>query len=72
MFPLAFVFLGVTLFAAPERRRAAPRVALALAVFLAVASPFVLALSRARGHLTLGEAGKLNYIWYANGRSFRP
>jgi hypothetical protein len=72
MFPLALIFLGVSLFAAGDLRRAVPRLIVALTVFLAVASPFVLALSRARGHLTLGETGKLNYIWYANGSSYRP
>ncbi len=67
MFPLAFVFLGVSLFATSDLRRAVPRVAAAAAVFLLVSSPFIIALSVAKGRLTFGDSGKLNYAWYVNG-----
>ena len=67
MFPLAFVFLAAALFAYGDLRRALPRVALALLVFLAVSAPFVVALSRAKGRLTIGDTGRLNYAWHVNG-----
>jgi hypothetical protein len=66
MFPLAFVFLAAALFAGGDARRAVPRVALALVVFLAVSAPFVVALSRAKGRLTIGDTGRLNYAWHVN------
>jgi hypothetical protein len=67
MFPLAFVFLAASLYAYGDPRRAVPRVALALVVFLAVSAPFVVALSRAKGRLTIGDTGRLNYVWHVNG-----
>jgi 4-amino-4-deoxy-L-arabinose transferase-like glycosyltransferase len=67
MFPLAFVFLASSLFATGNLRRAAPRVALALVVFLAVAAPFIVALSRAKGRPTIGDTARLNYAWHVNG-----
>jgi hypothetical protein len=66
MFPLAFVFLAVSLFACGSVRRAVPRVALALFVFLAVSAPFVVALSRARHRPTIGDTARLNYAWHVN------
>jgi hypothetical protein len=66
MFPLAFVFLAVSLFASGNVRRAVPRVALALFVFLAVSAPFVVALSRAKHRLTIGDTARLNYAWHVN------
>jgi 4-amino-4-deoxy-L-arabinose transferase-like glycosyltransferase len=67
MFPLAFVFLAAGLFAYGDARRAVPRIMLALVVFLAVSAPFVVALSRAKGRLTIGDTGRLNYAWHVNG-----
>jgi len=71
MFPLAFVFLGVSLFAVGDLRRAAPRVAVAAAVFLLVSSPFIIALSVAKGRMTFGDSGRLNYAWYVSGITYR-
>lgn len=66
MFPLAFVFLGVAFFAVGHLRRALPRVAVALTVFLLLGSPLIVALSITKGRLTLGDSGKLNYARYVN------
>ena len=66
MFPLAFVFLTACLFAYGNVRRAAPRVALALLVFLCVSAPFIIAISRVKGRLTFGDTGRLNYAWHVN------
>ena len=61
MFPLAFVFLGALLFAGKISRARVGRVLLAGVVFLIVSSPFILALSKAKGRLTYGDTGKLAY-----------
>lgn len=67
MFPLAFVFLAAGLFAVGNVRRALPRIALALLIFLVVSAPFIIALSRTKGRLTIGDTGRLNYAWHVNG-----
>ena len=66
MFPLAFVFLAVAFFSAGSLRKAALRVLVAGAVFLAVGSPVFISLSRAMGRPTFGESGRLNYIYYVD------
>lgn len=66
MFPMAFVFIGVSAFAAGKLKLALPRACLALLVFLIVASPLVLALSRKEGRLTFGETGRIAYASYVN------
>jgi len=66
MFPLAFIFLTMSLFAGGNLRRAVPRVLLALVIFLAVAAPFVIALSRTKHRLTIGDTARLNYAWHVN------
>jgi hypothetical protein len=64
MFPLSFVFLGVSVPAGKTWRKAAGHVALASACCLVVAGSFVAVLSSAKGRLTFGDAGRLNYAWY--------
>jgi hypothetical protein len=71
MFPLAFAFLASSLFLM-RSSRVSFRIAighalLAAAVFLIVAGPFVIALSKAKGRPTFGDSGKINYTEYANG-----
>lgn len=70
MFPISFVFLAVAFFAAGNIRRAAPRFLLAVAAFLVVAGPFVLALSVSKGRFTFGDAGAINYAEFVNGVPF--
>jgi hypothetical protein len=67
MFPLAFIFLGCGLLAAKPLRRALAGTALALAVFFLVAGPFVSSLSREKGRITFGDAGKINYAEFVDG-----
>ena len=67
MFPLAFVFLVLSIFSVGNLRRATPRVLVALIFFLLVGGPFILALSKAKGRFTFGESGKLTYTWFVNG-----
>src|SRR5688572_21634939 len=67
MFPLTFVFLGVNLFSGGNFRRGGQLTLLAFVVFVLVAGPFIMALSAAKGRLTFGDSGKLNYARYVNG-----
>jgi hypothetical protein len=41
--------------------------ALTVVGFLAVSVPWIVVLSHAKGHLTWGSSGKLNYAWLGNG-----
>jgi 4-amino-4-deoxy-L-arabinose transferase-like glycosyltransferase len=67
MFPLAFIFLSLSLFSLGNFRKALPRTMLALFLFLSIASPFIIAISHAKGRITFGDAGKYNYWQHVNG-----
>jgi hypothetical protein len=67
MLPLAFVFLAVALFSLGSLRQAAAHVVVSFFVFLVIAAPFISAISRAKGRLTFGDAGRLNYAGCVNG-----
>ena len=66
MLLLTPVFLIAAMLAVGNVRRALPRVAVAVVLFLVVAGPFVFAMSRSKGVLTTGRSGKLNYLWAIN------
>jgi len=66
MLPLAFGFLAVIMTGPGRLRRKGLQIGVALVTLLVVAAPFVMAISRAKGHLTFGESGRLNYIWFVN------
>lgn len=57
MFPLAFIYLLVIFFL----KKNFLNTLIALLVFLAVSSPYIYELSKAKGHLTFSETGKLVY-----------
>jgi hypothetical protein len=61
-FPLAFIFLGMAFFSLGHPRKAIWRSLVAAVAFLAVAGPYILALSINLGHPTFGESGRFNYI----------
>jgi hypothetical protein len=67
MFPLAFVFLGVTALSYPSFSRGAKLAGGSALVVLAIAGPYVLALSAQKGRLTFGDSGKLTYAACING-----
>jgi hypothetical protein len=67
MFPLAFLFLGISLFSVGDLHRATKLVPVALAFFLLIAGPYVAVLSMVKGSLTYGDTGKLMYAWHVNG-----
>lgn len=62
--PLYFATLGILAWRKKNLLRA---VSLAFAAFVLVAGPFIAAISIAKGRLTFGAAGKLNYGWEVAG-----
>lgn len=62
MFPMAFVFLAVTIFLQLNRRNLTG-VGLALVIFLAIAAPQIIVLSKAKGRVTFSDSGKLTFAW---------
>jgi len=71
MFPLAFIFLGLSMFSVGNLRKAVPRVLIALVVFLSVGGPLIAALSIAKGRMTFGDSGKLAYAFMVSGTKYR-
>jgi hypothetical protein len=70
MFPLAFAFLAVAVFPSGRPWKAAPRLVVPALIFFCVAAPFTAAISRAKGRLTFGDSGRLNYAGCVNGVDF--
>jgi len=66
MFPLSLIFLATSFLLVGSPKKAVPRFLLALVLFAVVAGPFVASISRAKGRLTFGESGRLNYTWSTN------
>ena len=67
MMPLAFVFIGVAFVAwRIPRRLAVRRAILTLIGFAAVAAPYVVVLSDAKGKPTWGEVATLVYAWFVD------
>jgi hypothetical protein len=67
MFPLALILLTVVFAIPPPGKRARLKVASAALTFLIVASPLIALVSKKVGHLSIGEAGPLNYAMNVNG-----
>jgi hypothetical protein len=70
MFPVAWVFLGVSYLGVRGRPRAGIQSSVAALSFLVVAGPFVAILSAANSRATIGQAGALTYIRYVNGAPY--
>jgi hypothetical protein len=66
MFPLGFGFLVILLFSGKLSRSRVCGVLLSAAMFLAVCTPFIFVISKAKGRLTFGETGKLAYAVFVN------
>ena len=62
MFPLSFVFMFTAAFARSSVKKPEARVLATLAAFALVSCPFIIALSRAKRHVTFGETGKIAYL----------
>lgn len=67
LFPLAFVFLAVSVPGLRPLRQTIQHLLVGLVVFLLVSGPFVTALSVEKGRLTFGDSALLNYAWYVAG-----
>ena len=70
MFPLALVFIVVAYLLARRSiglKPAVLRAGIALVIFLTLAAPFVIVISRAKHRFTIGDSARLNYAWYVNG-----
>ena len=67
MFPLALILLAVLFMLPPPGKGARLKVASAALVFLIVAAPLVVLVSKRVGHLSIGEAGAINYAMNVNG-----
>ena len=66
MLPLSIVFLALVFLTLKDRRVAWRGVAAATLALAIVAAPFVAAISLRKGRVTLGDTGKLAYVWHAN------
>jgi hypothetical protein len=66
MFPMTFVFLTCCVLSTRPFRRGISRTAVALAVFLLVSAPFLVALSKSKGRLTFGDAGRIAYAAFVD------
>jgi hypothetical protein len=66
LFVLACVFLALLAAGAGVKPINRQKLAVTTAVFLVISAPLVIAVSRKTNHVTIGEAGPLNYLWYAN------
>ncbi len=67
LFPLSFLFLGVAAFTTYKKKRSLSGPAVATILFLMTSSPLITALSHAKGRLTFGDSGKINYLWHVDG-----
>jgi len=70
MFPLALVFVVVAYLLARQAigfKPALLRAGITLVIFLSLAAPFVIVISRAKHRFTIGDSARLNYAWYVNG-----
>jgi len=70
MFPLAIVFLVVAFAAGRISKNSLQRSGLSALCFLMVVTPFIIAMSYAKGRLTLGDSGKINYAICVTGNDW--
>lgn len=66
MLPFSVLTLGVV--AIRLRTRGARTLAFAAGTWLALTVPWVAAMSHSAGHFTIGDTGRLNYIWFVDGQ----
>ncbi len=66
--PLGTVFILLSLALVGSVKAVLPRLVASLVAFTVLASPYVIALSVAKRHLTLGDSGKFAYLFMVNER----
>ena len=67
VFPLGVIYLATAWLAAPRGHRKGSQVVLAAAIFLAISTPYVVAISRSVGRPTIGENARVTYGHYVLG-----
>ena len=67
MFTTAIVFLAI---AWMMQKKSGRKILLSASVFLLLSLPFILLISTKKGKFTIGEAGTVTYLRYANGMPF--
>jgi hypothetical protein len=70
MFPVALVFLALAWLIQNKSRKSWERTMTAFGAFVCISLPFILLISQKEGKLTIGEAGTVTYLRYANGVPF--
>ncbi len=70
LLPIAFLFIGSSIFLIKNFRKNWSRIFISLLFFIIVYGSFVAVLSREKGRFTLGDSGKLNYVWFVNGTTW--
>ena len=66
MMPLAPFFILIGLILACDIRRSFPRLGAAVLGLLLMAGPLIVGLSVTKHRLTIGDSGRLNYLWHVN------
>jgi hypothetical protein len=66
-FPLTLILIVSLCFFGAQRRKAVTGAILTALVFAAIGGPYILVLSRSKGHFSYSDAGHLNYIWLVQG-----
>ena len=69
LFPSGLALLAVLFLVRPNRNLSRKGLLASGLVFLAVAAPLVALISARVGRVSIGEAGRLSYIWYVNHRN---
>ncbi|MCS7043163.1 MAG: hypothetical protein NZR01_10260 [Bryobacteraceae bacterium] len=66
LFPLAAAWLALAICMLRRRRREFLCLSASVAVWSIMAAPLVVAISKSAGRWSIGENGRLNYLWYVN------
>jgi hypothetical protein len=66
-FPLTLILIVCLCFFGAQRKKAISGAILTAVIFAAIGGPYILALSRSKGHFSYSDAGHLNYIWLVDG-----
>jgi hypothetical protein len=72
MFPVALMLFAILFVWPPSPKTSRWKIMAAALAFGLTAAPLVALTSSRAGHLSIGEAGRLNYVWYANHRELAP
>jgi hypothetical protein len=66
LFFIGWLLLGVLYFSIRKIDKSILLVLAAIITFLCISGPFIVAISKSKGRFTIGESGRLNYIWKVN------